>query len=71
MGGQPFKDHLADEFLDKKLPNICRNSESLEEARLKAELLRKTGYGHVCSKETLNDYMEDCWNTTWEKYNGC
>jgi hypothetical protein len=66
---QAYKNYLEDTFIQEKLPSICLNSESLEEAISKAKRLRNTGYDHLCSEKELCEYMPDVWNIVWEKYN--
>ena len=65
-----YKEKLEDKFTDKILPDICKDSESLEEAKTRVELVWSKGYQFVCpNKDDLHDKVEETWNEVWEKYN--
>ena len=69
MGMSSYVLDKDDEFIDVELPYICVNSDSLNEAIIKAKELRNREYTHTCSEEQLVECMPDIWNTVWEKYN--
>ena len=70
MGGVRWKQELEEKFTDNVLPDICKDSESLEEAKIRSELLWNRDYKHVCSnKDDLHDKVEETWNEVWEVYN--
>ena len=37
--GVKYKEYLEEKFTDEVIPNICKDSESLEEAKIRCELL--------------------------------
>ena len=67
MGMSSYILECEDTFINKQVPEIIKNSETLEEAQKKAE--------EVCLSYQLwgtmglNERVEEMWNTHWEKYN--
>tara|TARA_R100000742_G_C4266502_1_gene84613 strand:+ start:901 stop:1107 length:207 start_codon:yes stop_codon:yes gene_type:complete len=66
--GVKYKEYLAEKFEDDILPDICKDSESLEEAQIRSELIWSRDYGFVCNKESLVEKVEEIWNEVWEVY---
>ena len=64
-----YKEHLEEKFLYTLIPNICKNSDTLEEAQGKAKELRKKGYDFCITEYSLEIYVEETWNEVWGKFN--
>ena len=64
-----YKNYLEEKFLYTLIPNICKNSDALEEAQGKAEELRKTGYDFFITEDNLKIYVTETWNEVWGKFN--
>ena len=68
MGMSSYVLDCDDKFIEVELPYICLNSDSLDEAIVKAIKLRDREYSHTCSEKELCEFMPDVWNIVWEKY---
>ena len=72
-----YKEHLEEKFLYTLIPNICKNSDALEEAQGKAKELRKKEIKEQSLKDcqffitedNLEIYVEETWNEVWGKFN--
>ena len=53
-----YKEHLEEKFLYTLIPNICKNSDALEEAQGKAKELRKKEIGKYYTDEN-NIFFDD------------
>ena len=53
--GVKYKEELEEKFTDNVLPDICKDSESLEEAKIRSELIWSRDYQFVCNKDDLLD----------------
>ena len=63
-----YKEKLEDKFTDKILPDICKDSDALEEATKRVQELYKKGYEFICDYDELEPFVEQTWNMIGEKY---
>jgi len=72
MGMSSYILDLEDKFIDVDVPEIIKDSDSLQEAQLRAEEKRAINYNFI-SSTNLNEKVKDMWNEHWSKYNmgGC
>jgi len=72
MGMSSYVLDLEDKFIDVELAEIIKDSDTLQEAQLRAEDKRVMNYNFIHSNG-LNEKVKEMWDEYWSKYNmgGC
>ena len=68
MGMSSYILDLEDKFIDFEVPEIIKDSDTLQEAQLRAEEKRVMNYDFIPSTG-LNEKVKEMWDLFWEKYN--
>ena len=68
MGMSSYILDYEDKFIDVEVPEIIKNSDSLQEAQFKAEEQRAIHFNYIPSS-VLNEKVKEMWNEYWSKYN--
>ena len=68
MGMSSYILDLEDKFIDVDVPEIIKNSDTLQEAQFKAEETRAINYNYIPSTG-LDEKVKEMWDLHWEKYN--
>ena len=68
MGMSSYILDCEDKFIDVEVPEIIKNSDSLQEAQFKAEERRAIHFNYITSS-VLNEKVQEMWNEYWSKYN--
>ena len=59
---------LEDKFIDVEVAEIIKDSDTLQEAQLRAEDKRAINYSFIPSNG-LNEKVKEMWDEYWSKYN--
>ena len=72
MGMSSYVLDLEDKFIDVEVAEIIKDSDTLQEAQLRAEDKRAINYSFIPSNG-LNEKVKEMWDEYWSKYNigGC
>ena len=68
MGMSSYILDLEDKFIDVEVAEIIKDSDTLQEAQLRAEEKRVIDYNFIPSTG-LNEKVKEMWDLFWEKYN--
>jgi hypothetical protein len=68
MGMSSYVLDLEDKFIDVELAEIIKDSDTLQEAQLRAEDKRVMNYNFIPSNG-LNEKVKEMWDEYWSKYN--
>ena len=68
MGMSSYILDLEDKFIDVEVAEIIKDSDTLQEAQLRAEDKRVMNYNFIPSNG-LNEKVKEMWDLYWEKYN--
>ena len=68
MGMSSYILDLEDKFIDVEVAEIIKDSDTLQEAQLRAEEKRVMNYDFIPSTG-LNEKVKEMWDLFWEKYN--
>ncbi len=68
MGMSSYILDLEDKFIDVEVAEIIKDSDTLQEAQLRAEEKRVMNYDFI-SSNGLNEKVKEMWDLFWEKYN--
>ena len=68
MGMSAYILDLEDKFIDIEVPEIIKDSDTLQEAQLRAEDKRVMNYNFIPSTG-LDEKVKEMWDLYWEKYN--
>ncbi len=68
MGMSSYILDLEDKFIDVEVAEIIKDSDTLQEAQLRAEEKRVINYDFIPSTG-LNEKVKEMWDLFWEKYN--
>ena len=68
MGMSSYILDLEDKFIDIEVPEIIKDSDTLQEAQLRAEDKRVMNYNFIPSTG-LDEKVKEMWDLYWEKYN--
>ena len=68
MGMSSYILDLEDKFIDIEVPEIIKDSDTLQEAQLRAEDKRVMNYNFI-SSTGLDEKVKEMWDLYWEKYN--
>lgn len=68
MGMSSYILDLEDKFIDVEVAEIIKDSDTLQEAQLRAEEKREKNYNFIPSTG-LDEKVKEMWDLYWEKYN--
>jgi len=68
MGMSSYILDLEDKFIDVEVAEIIKDSDTLQEAQLRAEEKRVIDYNFIPSTG-LDEKVKEMWDLFWEKYN--
>ena len=68
MGMSSYILDLEDKFIDVEVAEIIKDSDTLQEAQLRAEEKRVKDYNFIPSTG-LDEKVKEMWDLFWEKYN--
>jgi len=68
MGMSSYVLDLEDKFIDVEVAEIIKDSDTLQEAQLRAEEKRVINYNFIPSNG-LNEKVKEMWDEYWSKYN--
>ena len=68
MGMSSYILDCEDKFIDVEVPEIIKNSDSLQEAQFKAEERRAIHFNYIPSS-VVNEKVQEMWYEYWSKYN--
>ena len=68
MGMSSYVLDLEDKFIDVEVAEIIKDSDTLQEAQLRAEDKRAINYSFIPSNG-LNEKVKEMWDEYWSKYN--
>ena len=68
MGMSSYVLDLEDKFIDVEVAEIIKDSDTLQEAQLRAEDKRVMNYNFIPSNG-LNEKVKEMWDEYWSKYN--
>ena len=68
MGMSSYILDLEDKFIDVEVAEIIKDSDTLQEAQLRAEDKRAINYNFIPSTG-LDETVKEMWDLYWEKYN--
>ena len=68
MGMSSYVLDLEDKFIDVEVAEIIKDSDTLQEAQLRAEEKRVMNYNFIPSNG-LNEKVKEMWDEYWSKYN--
>ena len=68
MGMSSYVLGLEDKFIDVEVAEIIKDSDTLQEAQLRAEDKRVMNYNFIPSNG-LDEKVKEMWDEYWSKYN--